>query len=65
MAQLIEKDANLVPCLIERHLVLVRVDDLLDVLVVAVLLDQIALLGLDFVDVFFGLEAIKTWSIHV
>jgi hypothetical protein len=29
-------DANLVPCFIERHYVLVRVDDLLNVLVIIV-----------------------------
>jgi hypothetical protein len=37
LAQLIERDTDLVPCLIERHHVLVRVDDLLDVLVIVIL----------------------------
>lgn len=63
--QLIEREANLVPRLIERHHVLVRVDGLLDVLVVVVSLDQVVLLGFDLVHFLFGPELIKTGSIHV
>jgi hypothetical protein len=36
MAQLIDRDANLVPRLIERHHVLIQINDLLDVLVVII-----------------------------
>jgi hypothetical protein len=45
--------------------VLVRVDDLLDVLVIVVPPDQVAVLSLDFVDLLFELEAIKTWPINI
>ncbi len=39
LAQLTERDIDLVPRLIERHHVLIRVDDLLDVLFVVVSFD--------------------------
>jgi len=55
LAQLIERDVNLVPRFIERHHELVQVDDLLDVLVIVIPLDKFALFGFDFVDIFFGL----------
>jgi len=60
LAQLIKRDVDLVPCLIERHRVLVRINDLFDVLVVVVLPDHVTLLDFDLVDLFFGLEMIKT-----
>jgi hypothetical protein len=65
LAQLIERDTNLVPHLSERHHVLVQIHDLFDVLVVVVPLDHVALLGLDLVDLLFGLEVIKRRPIHI
>jgi hypothetical protein len=65
LAQPIEGDADLVPCPIERHRVLVRVDDLLDVPVVVVPPDQVVLFGLDLIDLLFGPKAIKTGPIHI
>jgi hypothetical protein len=60
LAQLIKRDADLVPRLIERHYVLVRINNLFDVLVVVVPPDHVTLFDFDLVDLFFGLEMIKT-----
>jgi hypothetical protein len=65
LAQPIEREADLVPRFIERHRVLVRVDDLLDVLVVVVPPDQVTLLNLNSIDLLFEPKAIKTLSIDV
>jgi hypothetical protein len=65
LVQPIERDADLVPCLIERHHVLVRVDDLLDVLIIVIPPDQVALFGFDFINLLFGLEVIKMGPIHI
>jgi hypothetical protein len=68
LAQPIERDTDLVPRLIERHHVLVWIDDLFDVLVIVVSFDQVALLTFNLVDVLnllFELKAIKTRLIHV
>ncbi len=59
LAQPIERDINLVPCFIKRHRVLVRINDLLDVLVVVVSPNQVTLLGLNLVNLLFKPEAIK------
>ncbi len=63
--QPIKRDVNLVPHFIERHRVLVRVNDMLDVLVVVVPLDRVALLNLNFVNLLFRPKAIKMRPIDV
>jgi hypothetical protein len=65
LAQPIERDANFGPCLIERHHVLVRIDDLLDVLVVVVPLDQVMLLSFNIFDLLFEPKAIKMGLIYI
>jgi hypothetical protein len=45
--------------------VLVRIDDLLDVLVIDASPNLVALLSLDIVDLLFELEAIKMKLIHI
>jgi hypothetical protein len=65
LVQPIKRDVNLVPHFIERHRVLVRVNDMLDVLVVVVPLDRVALLNLNFVNLLFRPKAIKMRPIDV
>jgi hypothetical protein len=62
---LIERDIDIVPCLIERHHVLIQVDDLLDVLVIVVPPDEVMLLDLNIVDLLFRPEVSKMGLIHV
>jgi hypothetical protein len=65
MAQPIERDTDIGPCFIERHHVLVQIDDLLDVLVVVVPPDQVMLLSFNIVDVLFRPKAIEMGLTHV
>jgi hypothetical protein len=65
LAKLIERDVNLVPHLIEKHCVLVQVDDLLDVLVIVVPPYQVTLLNIDIDNLLFKPEATKTGPIHI
>ncbi len=53
LVQPIERDTNFVPRLIEGHHVLVRINDLLDVLVVVIPPDQVTLFSLNLINVKF------------